>query len=388
MAEIRVNQYGVLLVDFRYQNKRHVLSTGLKNSKQNYRLVSLKRQAIEYDIKINNLDIGRYFPQFKIAETRSIPTLADYFEYYKKEKSIRDGSLSNLNWAWEDYIKPHFGQWKLSDIVRHEILVFRNKISEKLAGSSTNLVMTHLAGILTRAHQEGKIALYPMHKIGKLDSNTEQIDPFSFDELKNLLDFLYSGNYPEADMIFIWSRIGCRHGEILTLKWSDLDYFKAQLNISRTMTNNGAEGPPKTKKSRRTLPMRPAVIEAYKRQEMRSRMVGDYIFPDPVTKERYKAPVIFWRRFKNILKLAGIKYRSPNQLRHTFATLHIAAGENITWVSKMLGHESVSTTLQRYNKYIPNLTRDDGSAYESQFEKVMKCPGIETENEPGRNQNG
>ncbi|MDX2497297.1 MAG: hypothetical protein QNL11_05260, partial [Desulfobacterales bacterium] len=48
-------------------------------------------------------------------------------------------------------------------------------------------------------------------------------------------------------------------------------------------------------------------------------------------------------------------------------TLHIAAGESISWVSKMLGHADVQTTLKRYNRFVPNLTREDGSA----FEKIM-----------------
>ena len=55
-------------------------------------------------------------------------------------------------------------------------------------------------------------------------------------------------------------------------------------------------------------------------------------------------------------------------MRHTFATLHIAAGENISWVSKMLGHSSVEITLKKYNRFIPNLTRNDGSA----FQKIME----------------
>ena len=58
-------------------------------------------------------------------------------------------------------------------------------------------------------------------------------------------------------------------------------------------------------------------------------------------------------------------------MRHTFATLHIAAGENISWVSKMLGHSNVEITLKKYNRFVPNLTREDGSA----FEKIMGSGG-------------
>ena len=75
------------------------------------------------------------------------------------------------------------------------------------------------------------------------------------------------------------------------------------------------------------------------------------------------------KKFRHLLRLAGLKYRPPVQMRHTFATLNIAAGENITWVSKTLGHASVEITLKRYNRFVPNLTRQDGAAFDEMMEK-------------------
>jgi integrase len=49
-------------------------------------------------------------------------------------------------------------------------------------------------------------------------------------------------------------------------------------------------------------------------------------------------------------------------MRHTFATLAISAGENINWVARMLGHQSPVMTLEKYNRFVPNLTRADGRA--------------------------
>ena len=58
----------------------------------------------------------------------------------------------------------------------------------------------------------------------------------------------------------------------------------------------------------------------------------------------------------------GIRYRLPYQMRHTFATLAISVGKNINWVARMLGHKSPVITLERYNRFVPNLTRSDGKA--------------------------
>ena len=63
-----------------------------------------------------------------------------------------------------------------------------------------------------------------------------------------------------------------------------------------------------------------------------------------------------------MLRRLGVRYRPPYQMRHTFATLAISVGENINWVARMLGHQSPVVTLERYNRFVPNLTRRDGRA--------------------------
>ena len=59
-------------------------------------------------------------------------------------------------------------------------------------------------------------------------------------------------------------------------------------------------------------------------------------------------------------------------MRHTFATLAISAGENINWVARMLGHKSPVVTLEKYNRFVPNLTRADGKALREAGEKIAK----------------
>ena len=63
-----------------------------------------------------------------------------------------------------------------------------------------------------------------------------------------------------------------------------------------------------------------------------------------------------------VLKRLGVRYRPPYLMGHTFATLAISAGENINWVARMLGHKSPVVTLEKYNRFVPNLTRTDGKA--------------------------
>ncbi len=68
------------------------------------------------------------------------------------------------------------------------------------------------------------------------------------------------------------------------------------------------------------------------------------------------------KAWESVLKRLGIRYRPLYQMRHTFATLAISVRENINWVARMLGHQSPVVTLEKYNRNVPNLTREDGKA--------------------------
>ncbi len=61
----------------------------------------------------------------------------------------------------------------------------------------------------------------------------------------------------------------------------------------------------------------------------------------------------------------GLKRRRPYQTRHTTATLWLAAGENPEWIAKQLGHSTTKMLFEVYSRYVPNLTRQDGSAFNS-----------------------
>ncbi len=96
-------------------------------------------------------------------------------------------------------------------------------------------------------------------------------------------------------------------------------------------------------------------------QKALSWLLGDYVFvgskQKPVDQEIFRMKL-----WEPVLKRLGVRYRPPYQMRHAFATLAISAGENINWVANMLGHKSPVMTLEKYNRFVPNLTRTDGKA--------------------------
>ena len=77
------------------------------------------------------------------------------------------------------------------------------------------------------------------------------------------------------------------------------------------------------------------------------------------------------RVWRPLLDRLGIVYRRPYQTRHTCATLWLAAGENPEWVARQLGHVNTAMLFKTYSRFIPNLTRTDGSAFNSLVSSVI-----------------
>jgi integrase len=87
------------------------------------------------------------------------------------------------------------------------------------------------------------------------------------------------------------------------------------------------------------------------------------------------------------LEKAGLAPRAPYQSRHTAATMWLASGENPEWVARQLGHTNTQMLFKTYSKYVPNLTRKDGSAFEKFLGNKLK-EREKTSNRKGDDNNG
>tara|TARA_Y100001951_G_C11257901_1_gene250609 strand:- start:740 stop:1123 length:384 start_codon:yes stop_codon:yes gene_type:complete len=77
------------------------------------------------------------------------------------------------------------------------------------------------------------------------------------------------------------------------------------------------------------------------------------------------------RVWKPTLKKIGMEYRRPYETRHTAATLWLASGEAPEWIARQMGHANTKMLFEIYSRYVPNLTRRDGSAFEQLLSNVL-----------------
>jgi integrase len=177
----------------------------------------------------------------------------------------------------------------------------------------------------------------------------KEAEPFSMVEIKKILEAL-DRPYREFFQFAIWT--GLRTGELLGLRWQDVDLDKGQVHI-RTNITQGREKEPKTRGSIRTIELLPEAINALKSIENSEYYDGFRVFIDPKTKQTYKyADGLRKYVWMLTLKKIGVKYRYPYQCRHTFASMMLTQGKNPMWVASQMGHADWGMIRKIYGRWI------------------------------------
>jgi integrase len=158
-----------------------------------------------------------------------------------------------------------------------------------------------------------------------------------------------------------------RQGELLALRWQDVDMENAVVSVRRTLTRSGGRvtfGEAKTKKSRRSIRLAPQAVGALrshlKRQLRDMEILGDrYQDQGLVFTTDTGAPInpsnLRQRSFAPLLKRAGLPHMRFHDLRHTCATLLLSRGVHPKFVQELLGHATIAITLDTYSHIMPSM---------------------------------
>jgi integrase len=172
------------------------------------------------------------------------------------------------------------------------------------------------------------------------------------------------------NIVFAAVATGLREGELLAIRWSDVDLNGGSLNVTRTLQYVAGQGllfrEPKTSRSRRRVSLSHETVtvlsEHRKRQLERRLALGPayedqgLVFAGPTGKPI--PPYSVSQRFATLVKVAGIGPLRFHDLRHTSATLMLSAGVHPKIVSERLGHSGVAITLDTYSHVLPGLQEE------------------------------
>ena len=305
-----------------------------------------------------SVDAGTYL------EPQRMP-LGDWLEIWLNEYcgAIKAGTLKAYTDNVKNHIKPGLGAVRLCELQPHDVQRFVNGLQRGSKPLSSKTVK-NIHGVLCKALSEAVrikyIASNPASGCILPKVIREEIHPFEAEEIGAFMDAI-KGNPSEA-LFFVALNTGMRLSEILGLRWNRVDFKKgmikvdAQLLVKRGKDTARELGLPKNSKPRSFKPA-PAVIDllrSVERQQKEWRLKTGpawcndlgLVFTNEIGQEIPHATVE--HRFSRVLESAGIEAHRFHDLRHTFTVESLRAGVDVKTVSEMLGHSSVSFTLDVY----------------------------------------
>ncbi|MFZ7813901.1 tyrosine-type recombinase/integrase [Acinetobacter lwoffii] len=385
MATIR-ERSGKLIADFRYMGIRCRETTNLEDNAYNRRILKKRLEQLEAEITLGTFEYEKYFPksnrveEFKekrsqqIAVQTKVPLFKEFTELWFKQKQVewRTSYQQKVSIVIKNYLIPAFGNQVLSKIKKSDLLNFRASLAKvthgkdqtSLKASRINQIMTPLRMILNDAAERYEFES-PYKNINNLKESKIEVTPFSLEEVHKILTTVREDFRPYYTIRFF---TGMRTSEIDGLQWKNIDLQRREIHIREALVN-GELGGTKTYGSDRTIQMSDRVYQAFLQQKSLNNGKSEFVFCN-----RDGGPLDYRlvnkRVWHPILRLLGLKPRRAYQTRHTAATLWLSAGENPEWIARQLGHSTTEMLFRVYSRYIPNVTRRDGSAFEAMLERL------------------
>ena len=335
-----------LWINFSLEGRYVRKSLNLEDNKANRKLV-MTQIIPQLILKVHS---GEFF------EKTIVPTLNEYskvsFESHKHERKITTNTdYQNI---YNKHIKPNFGNRNIDRIKVSEINIWKNRLYNdlKLSSRRVNDIKKIFGTILEDAVRDEIIDSNPISKSRPLPIHQEkEIKPFSLEEMQKILD---SAEGQDKNIIATLFMTGIRTGELIGLKWIDIDFEKNEIKINRTI-GRGNEGTPKTFSSYRVISIFNPLLPYLKNQYELTAKDESYVFLNDEGKHYFDAKNIRSGLWTKVLKKANVEFRTVYYTRHTFCSINLQNGEDVIWISKILGHKNPRVTLEKYSKHIPSI---------------------------------
>ncbi|KZY60175.1 integrase [Oleiphilus sp. HI0071] len=378
-----------LYIDFRFEGKRYREATGLSDTPKNRAKVESKLEAVEEQIASGEFEYGDHFgkPEVVTGKTHAVSiepaqpavsvassnhycnvSFEEFFAEWLQENKVlwRNSHVKNIESMQKRYYLPYFGKRGLAEIARADILKFRSFLATQpgrgknktLSNNRINKVLDPLKRVFEEASDRYQIPNAYV-RIKPLKIRKSDVQPFTLTEVSTIINKVRK-DYKNYYTVRFFT--GLRTGEIDGLKWKYVDFERRQLLVRETVVD-GEEEYTKTDYSQRTIDLSGPVYNALLDQKKATGHLSQYVFCN-LNGEPLEHNNVTKRIWYPLLERLGLDRRRPYQSRHTAATLWLAAGESPEWIASQMGHANTEMLFKVYSRFVPNLTRRDGSAFE------------------------
>lgn len=334
-------------------------------------------------------------------------TINDVFEVWKQlKRGLKDNTFQNYKYMYEQFVKPDFGNTRVSQLKKSDVKRFYNMLADEraLKVSTIDSIHTVLHQVLDMAVDDAYLRNNPSDNVLKElkqahNFDTEKRKALTVAEQELFLDFLrknhqYNHWYP---IFAVMVGTGLRVGELTGLRWCDIDLKENLIDVNHTLVyyNHAENGcyfninTPKTKAGVRNVPMLEFVKQAFIEERKYQMANGircnvkidgytDFIFVNRFGAAQYQGTLN--KALRRIIRDCNDEVLEKNEenpvllprfschsLRHTFTTRMCEAGVNIKVIQDALGHSDISTTLNIYADVTKELKKKEFEGLEEVF---------------------
>lgn len=281
-----------------------------------------------------------------------------YLEHLEHVLERKPTTVADYGYILRGHLIPFLGSTALERLRPED--VSRYLVAKRREGLATKTITNHLVflhGLLAFAVKRGWAQTNPVDAVDRprADGGDPDIRYLTLAEVEALLRAVGEGRFAATDraLHLTAAMTGLRQGELLALRWGDVDWRAGRLRVRRTFTR-GSFGAPKSRRSSRSVPLTDRVAGALERHFQASAFQADedLVFCNPHTGRPMDASRMR-KRFKKALARAGIRPVRFHDLRHTFGTHCAAAGVPLRTLQEWMGHRDAKTT-QVYADYAPS----------------------------------
>lgn len=335
--------------------------TGIRRY-HNHTIRGTKRDAERYRTKtLRALDTGTF-----ADETQA--TVAEFINEWLETSAkprVRARTLADYRSLAERYLVPLLGHRKLAQLTPKDIQRTYNELKARgLSARTVRYAHSVLHGALEQAVRWNLLARNSAKLVDLPRDERREMRALTPAEASRLLAAARGTRFEALWILLLTS--GLRPGEALGLKWSDIDADRVRIQRTLVWQRDGSWelAEPKTSRARRVVTLPPTThraLQSHRAQQLEERFRAgphweglDLVFSNAAGRP-LEWRLIARRYFHPLLRAADLGSLRPYDLRHSCATLLLAAGENVKVVSERLGHASVALTLDVYSHVLPDM---------------------------------
>ena len=372
--------------------QQRITLKGMDVNDKNLKYALNKVQTIKREIDFGVFEWSTHFPDHPLARTElkasAGDTVANLLDEYLAEyaQSRREGlTLDNYTYRTEQHLKPYIGDIPVNDFKTAHAIKWATQLGDKNVSRVTlKSYIAPLRAAFKWARQNGRTGNNPFvdfewpeetRAVKRKQSEKrrqKRLDVFNEQEINTLVNRC---NRPQEANIFqfgFWT--GLRPEELFALHWDDVDLVNNTVLVNKAKVyrrgfksinyeveeREELKGVKTGELGEREVLLLPAALKAIQAQKQWTATMRKYVFHNPYWNKPWTSTNQFANRFKECCMLAGVRYRRPYMMRHTYASMMLKHGEDEGWVARQMGHVDTTMIRKVYREFIPDADHAGG----------------------------